>query len=36
MLAHGVTRVSVNPQTMNDDTLVAIGRGHTAAETVEA
>lgn len=36
MRAHGVTRVSVNPQTMNDDTLVAIGRGHTAAETAEA
>ena len=35
MREHGVTRASVNPQTMNDDTLVAIGRGHTAAETVE-
>ena len=36
MLAHGVTRISVNPQTMNDATLVAIGRDHTAAQTVEA
>ncbi len=36
MLAHGVTRVSVNPQTMNDDILAAIGRGHTAAETEAA
>ena len=33
MLAHGVTRVSVNPQTMNDDTLRRIGRDHTAAQT---
>lgn len=32
----GVTRVSVNPQTMNDDTLRRIGRGHTAAQTAEA
>ncbi len=36
MRLHGVTRVSVNPQTMNDETLAAIGRGHTAAETVAA
>jgi oxygen-independent coproporphyrinogen-3 oxidase len=36
MRAHGVTRVSVNPQTMNDETLLAIGRGHTAAEAAEA
>lgn len=29
---HGVTRVSVNPQTMEDHVLRAIGRRHTAAE----
>ncbi len=28
----GVTRVSINPQTMNDDTLALIGRRHTADE----
>ncbi|MEA4929866.1 MAG: coproporphyrinogen dehydrogenase HemZ [Candidatus Limiplasma sp.] len=33
---HGVTRISVNPQTMNDDTLKRIGRDHTAAQTEEA
>ena len=36
MLAHRVTRISVNPQTMNDETLKAIGRDHTAAQTEEA
>ena len=30
--AHGVTRLSVNPQSMNDDVLAAIGRRHTAAD----
>ena len=30
--AHGVDRVSVNPQTMEDHVLRAIGRRHTAAE----
>ncbi|MEE0204962.1 MAG: coproporphyrinogen dehydrogenase HemZ [Oscillospiraceae bacterium] len=29
---HGVTRISVNPQTMNDSVLEAIGRKHTAAD----
>lgn len=33
---HGVTRVSVNPQTMNDKTLTLIGRRHTAAQVREA
>ena len=33
---HGVTRVSVNPQTMEDGVLTAIGRRHTAAETERA
>ena len=32
----GVTRISINPQTMNDDVLAAIGRRHTAEETKEA
>ncbi|MBE0600850.1 MAG: coproporphyrinogen dehydrogenase HemZ [Firmicutes bacterium] len=32
----GVTRVSVNPQTMNDCTLRAIGRGHSAAQAEQA
>ena len=30
--AHGVTRVSVNPQSMNDAVLAAIGRRHTAED----
>lgn len=34
--SHGVTRVSVNPQTMEDKVLSAIGRRHTAAETEQA
>lgn len=33
---HGVTRVSVNPQTMNDGTLALIGRRHSAAQVREA
>lgn len=31
----GVTRISINPQTMNDDVLENIGRRHTAEEIVE-
>lgn len=34
--AHRVTRVSVNPQTMDDAVLEAIGRRHTAAEVLTA
>lgn len=34
--SHGVTRVSVNPQTMDDRVLAAIGRKHTAADVLEA
>lgn len=34
--AHGVTRVSVNPQTMSDAVLEAIGRKHTARDIVDA
>ncbi len=32
----GATRISINPQTMNDQVLKNIGRRHTVAETVEA
>ena len=32
----GVTRISVNPQSMEDQVLEAIGRGHTAAEIRDA
>ncbi len=34
--AHGVDRVSVNPQTMSDSVLQAIGRFHTAADIYTA
>lgn len=34
--AHGVDRVSVNPQSMSDEVLDAIGRRHTAADIVSA
>jgi len=33
---HGVGRISVNPQTFNDDTLRRIGRAHTGADTLRA
>ena len=33
---HGVGRISINPQTMNDATLEAIGRDHTSADIEEA
>lgn len=32
----GVTRICVNPQTFNDETLKKIGRKHTSAQTVRA
>ena len=32
---YGVTRISVNPQTFNDEVLKRIGRNHTAMETLE-
>ena len=34
--ARGATRVSVNPQTMEDNVLKAMGRAHTARQTLEA
>ncbi len=36
ILNGGVDRISINPQTLNDDVLAAIGRKHTAAQTLEA
>ena len=36
MKSRGVTRVSVNPQTFNDETLKRIGRRHTAADVERA
>ena len=36
LLRTGTTRISVNPQTFNDETLRRIGRAHTAQETVDA
>ena len=32
---HGVTRICINPQTFNDETLTALGRNHTADAVVE-
>ncbi len=34
MAAHGVTRISINPQTMNDRVLEGVGRRHTAEDIV--
>ncbi|MGM9570668.1 MAG: coproporphyrinogen dehydrogenase HemZ [bacterium] len=36
MLKHRVSRLSINPQTMNDATLQLIGRKHSSQETVKA
>lgn len=33
---HGATRISINPQTMDNAVLAAVGRRHTAEQTVEA
>lgn len=33
---HGVDRISINPQTMHDETLVTIGRDHTVQQTKKA
>lgn len=32
----GISRISINPQTMNDETLKIIGRHHTVAQTIES
>lgn len=34
--AHGVTRISINPQTMNQSTLDVIGRRHTIEQVIES
>lgn len=36
MKKHNITRISINPQTMNDDTLKIIGRAHTVSQTIES
>lgn len=36
LLQCGVTRISINPQTMNDETLRLIGRAHTVEQTSRA
>ena len=36
MKEYDVTRISINPQTMNDETLRTIGRAHNAAQVKEA
>lgn len=36
LLKHNVSRISINPQTMNQKTLDIIGRRHTVEETVQA
>lgn len=33
---HGISRISINPQTMKDETLKLIGRHHTVAQTIES
>ena len=36
LMRHGVTRISINPQTLNDSVLASIGRKHTAQEFLDA
>ena len=36
MMNYGVTRISINPQTMNDDTLKKIGRTHSSKDVMDA
>lgn len=33
---HGISRISINPQTMKQETLDVIGRRHTVAQTIES
>ena len=35
MKKYNVTRISINPQTMNDETLKMIGRGHNSNDVIE-
>lgn len=34
--AHGISRISINPQTMKQETLDLIGRRHTVEQTVDS
>lgn len=36
LLLHNVSRISINPQTFNDDVLKSIGRRHTSKQTIDA
>ena len=36
LMAHGVNRISINPQSMKDETLSTIGRNHTAQQIRQA
>ncbi len=36
LMAHNVGRISINPQSFNDEVLKAVGRKHTVAQTIEA
>ena len=36
MLSGGVDRISINPQTLNDNVLRAIGRKHSSSQTIES
>lgn len=36
MKKYSITRISINPQTMNDETLVRIGRVHTVEDTIKS
>lgn len=36
ILKNGADRISINPQTMNDNVLKAIGRNHTSEQTIKA
>lgn len=36
LLRHGVGRISINPQTFNDDVRAAVGRRHTTEQTLQA
>lgn len=36
MRQYNVTRISINPQTMNDETLKTVGRSHTVQDVVDA
>ena len=35
MKRYGVSRISINPQTMNDEVLLSIGRGHLSQDVID-